>query len=232
MGGPVELLDLALRIPPWEPMHALTRDELRLTRLDMQDNVPPARTPVATTSAVSYTPAAAGNRVGVGHEQGWAMMDRAGASVLARRHPLTVEGDEIGSFDLFFACGNDDSYLATYVEERHADDSSLTAPLNTVTLRVGSLSASLKVVSSDQRTQSGTLATVAAGPVPASLVRAYAASGNHSMMIGTTNAKLRTVIRVGNAGAARNLPQLTSRCQAGGARAELPGQRTGGLAQR
>ena len=26
MGGSIELLDLALRIPPWEPMHALTAD--------------------------------------------------------------------------------------------------------------------------------------------------------------------------------------------------------------
>ena len=33
MGGRIDLLDLALRIPPWEPMHALTRDELRRTRL-------------------------------------------------------------------------------------------------------------------------------------------------------------------------------------------------------
>ena len=29
MGGSIELLDLALRIPPWEPMHALTRDEMQ-----------------------------------------------------------------------------------------------------------------------------------------------------------------------------------------------------------
>ena len=33
MGGSIELLDLALRIPPWEPMHALTPDETRRTRL-------------------------------------------------------------------------------------------------------------------------------------------------------------------------------------------------------
>jgi len=29
MGATVDLLDLALRIPPWEPMHALTRSELK-----------------------------------------------------------------------------------------------------------------------------------------------------------------------------------------------------------
>ena len=34
MGGTVELLEVSLRIPPWEPMRALTRDELRRMRLD------------------------------------------------------------------------------------------------------------------------------------------------------------------------------------------------------
>jgi hypothetical protein len=34
MGASIELLDLALRIPPWEPMHALTRAEIRRTRKD------------------------------------------------------------------------------------------------------------------------------------------------------------------------------------------------------
>jgi hypothetical protein len=29
MGASADLLDLALRIPPWEPMHAMTREELR-----------------------------------------------------------------------------------------------------------------------------------------------------------------------------------------------------------
>src|SRR5262245_64016315 len=33
MGASADLLEVALRIPPWEPMHALTRDELRLTKL-------------------------------------------------------------------------------------------------------------------------------------------------------------------------------------------------------
>ncbi len=33
MGGSIELLNIALRIPPWEPMHALTADEMRRTRL-------------------------------------------------------------------------------------------------------------------------------------------------------------------------------------------------------
>ena len=33
MGALIDLLDLSLRIPPWEPMHALTSDETRSTKL-------------------------------------------------------------------------------------------------------------------------------------------------------------------------------------------------------
>jgi hypothetical protein len=233
MGGPADLLGLALRIPPWEPMHALTRDELRLTLLDMDSHPAPAAVAQAPATSVNFTPVAAGNRADVSHEQGWSMVDRAGANVLARRHPLTVEGDEIGSFDLFFACGSDEGYLATYVEERRAEDRSQLAPLSSVTLRAGGQTAALKIVSSDLRGGgTGTLASVASGTVPAALVRAFAASGSHSMLVDTDSANLRTTIRIGNAGAARNLPQLASRCQAAGTRAELTAPRTGGLAQR
>ncbi len=50
MGGSIELLNLALRIPPWEPMHALTADETRRTRLATDEPAAPA---VAGTVASS-----------------------------------------------------------------------------------------------------------------------------------------------------------------------------------
>ena len=34
MGGSLELLELALRIAPWEPMHRLTEPEVRYMRID------------------------------------------------------------------------------------------------------------------------------------------------------------------------------------------------------
>jgi len=52
MGGGIELLETALRVPPWEPLYALGRDEihrLRLTTLDRlfdQDIGPVAAQPV------------------------------------------------------------------------------------------------------------------------------------------------------------------------------------------
>jgi hypothetical protein len=50
MGATVDLLDLALRIPPWEPMHALTRNELLRTRLTTEEPDAPAAATVAAPS--------------------------------------------------------------------------------------------------------------------------------------------------------------------------------------
>jgi hypothetical protein len=40
MGALIDLLDLSLRIPPWEPMHALTPDEKRNTKLVTEQFAP------------------------------------------------------------------------------------------------------------------------------------------------------------------------------------------------
>jgi hypothetical protein len=39
MDGSMELLELALRIPPWEPMHRLTGPEVRSMRIDTNANL-------------------------------------------------------------------------------------------------------------------------------------------------------------------------------------------------
>ena len=66
------------------------------------------------------------------------MVDRAGAGTLARHHPLTVEGEDIGSFDLVVACGaGSESYDVSYVERRHSGDHApVPAKLGAVTVRV------------------------------------------------------------------------------------------------
>ena len=72
MGGSIEILDLAVRVPPWERMHNLTRDEIRSTRLaNLQDDIknppvallqpapaPAAAPPGAPTAAPPSPPAA------------------------------------------------------------------------------------------------------------------------------------------------------------------------------
>lgn len=231
MGGPADLLEVALRIPPWEPMHALTRAELQQMGFEPQEKAP-VDMPTASVASVSYVPTTAGNRSGGPDEHGWAMVERAGASMLGRRHPLTIEGDEIGSFDLVFACAsNDGNYLVTYSEERRADIGAAAAPLTEITIRVGGQTTALKVVSSAVKDQSGMLATVAAGVLPANAIRSFSANGSRSMMIATSNAKTHSVIRLGNSGAQRNMPMLTSQCQKA-QRAELVTTKTGGMAQK
>jgi hypothetical protein len=227
MGGTGDLLEVALRIPPWEPMHALTRAELRNMGFESAEP-PPAEIPVASLSSVKYVPATSGDQA-LG-EHGWSMVDRGGASMLGRRHPLTVEGDEIGSFDLVLACAADDGYLVTYSEERRADAD--VSPLTDVTIRVGGQTTALKVVSSQVKDKSGLLVSVAAGVVPKNVLRSFTSVGGRSMMIGTASAKTRSSIRVGNSGVQRNMPLLASQCQKTAQRAELVTPKTGGMAQR
>jgi hypothetical protein len=166
-------------------------------------------------------------------EQRWALVDRSGVATLARRHPLTVEGEEIGSFDLVVACvPGGEGYDVSYIERRHTGEQKpLPEALGTISIRVGSSSAALKVVSSEHRTTPDELVTYAAGRVPAGLIGAFGAVGSHSMLIKTEAAQLITGIRIGNTGASQNLPRLAAACAKPiGDRADLARTKTGGLA--
>ncbi len=81
------------------------------------------------------------------------MVDRAGTAALARRHPLTVEGEDIGSFDLVLACGNGASnYDVSYVETRNSGEQiPVPKSLAKITMRIGSAALTLKVSSSERR---------------------------------------------------------------------------------
>ncbi len=238
MGGSIDLLNLALRIPPWEPMHALTPDETRRTRL--ATDLPPVQV-AAPAVAASPLPVAKrpvprvtdGARMTEISERRWALVEHAGVAALARRQPLTVEGEDIGSFDLMLACGaGRDSYDVSYVERRHDGDRiQVPTALGTVTVAVGRVSAPLKVVSSERRADPDELVTYATGTVPAALIGAFTAVGNHSMMIETKSDGMVTGIRLGNTGVQDSLPRLTAACQKSiGDRADLAAPKTGGIA--
>ena len=237
MGASIELLDLALRIPPWEPMHALTQAEITDARVATEQDTAPA------TAAVAASPAPAihdqlprmtnGVRASAISEQRWAVVDRKGSAALARRHPLTVGGEDIGSFDLMVACGPaSGSYDVSYIERRRGGHRApLPGQIDTISVAAGSSIASLKVVSTQRRSDPDELVTYASAAVPAELIGAFAGVGNHSMMITTKSDATRTAIRLGNTGAQQNLPQLAAACRKGlGDRASLPVHRAGGLA--
>jgi hypothetical protein len=238
MGASIDLLDLSLRIPPWEPMHMLTADEI--SRMHVATDLPSERAPATVAASPLPGVSAAAPLIPPGSmvkptaisEQRWAMIDRAGTFALARRHPLTVEGEDIGSFDLSVSCGGPDSYDVIYAERRHAGDQHpLPAALTAITLAAGSKSASLKVSSSQFSRQTDELTTFASATVPASMIASFAAVGNHSLTITTRSAVGSTGIRLGNTGAMQNLPRLAAGCvKPIGDHADLSAIKIGGLA--
>jgi hypothetical protein len=219
-------------------MHALTRAELKRTRLTTEDSETPVAAPVATSSPAPPVSQPSprvtnGLRATTISEQRWALVDRSGAATLARRHPLTVEGEEIGSFDLLVACvAGGDGYDVSYIERRRsAEQRPLPNALGTISLRVAGNSATLKVVSSERRDSPDELVTYAAGRVPVGLIGAFVAAGSHSMLVKTETPNLVTGIRIGNTGASQNFPRLAAGCSKQvGDRADLPRTKTGGLA--
>ena len=114
MGGAIDLLETALKIPPWEPMRLLSREELRGMKIITGGDAPEVNSGAATASL----PMSNGVRATL-QERSWVMLENAGRMQITRKHPLTVEGEEIGSFDLSFSCGEPGKDLTvTYFEQR------------------------------------------------------------------------------------------------------------------
>lgn len=208
MGGSIDLLVLALKIPPWEPMHVLTREELRGTKLITAVDPGEART-APTTSASAL---ATGPRSAIAGDRSWGMIERAGQPAVSRRHPLTVQGEGIGSFELALTCGaTADSYAVSYVEQRIASENKPAKSLRSVELHIGEKRIRLDVVPRD--VDAAEREFMATGSVPAAFVKAYAEPRNWSLRVETLSADgSRTAIRVGNAGLLKRLPQLAAKC--------------------
>jgi hypothetical protein len=162
----------------------------------------------ATPSAL-----ASGARAPV-NAHGWAMMAAEGRPALGRSHPLTVEGDDIGTFDLAFACGEPGrDYIVTYTEQRRGDDGTAApATLNEVEISLAGKPLQLKVVASRPRDKSVELNSIASGRISVDMLKAFAEPGNRSMMVETASDDAVTAIRVGNAGIGKMLPTLAASC--------------------
>jgi hypothetical protein len=220
MGASMDMLDLSLRIPPWEPMHVMTRDEIQRMHVATEMPEAPAAAAVASSPPKAViqpeTPVRLTNGIEVADisDRSWGVVDHSGASALARRYPLTLKGEEIGGFDLLVSCSaSKGGYDALYIEHRHeGDELALPKAVQSVSLRAAGQEAALKVVSSEH--QDDELVTLAAGKIPAALVDGFGADGGHSMMVETQADKIRTAIRIGNTGVAQSLPRLASACSA------------------
>jgi hypothetical protein len=230
MGGSVELLEVSLRIPPWEPMRVLTRDELRRMNLDNSD-VTDARasSPQSTTNAVpSQLPV---KRISLSsqRERGWVAAERAGASTLARRHPLTVEGEELGTIEVAFACGaSAGEYLVHYTETRRGTEGAAAQPLKSIELRLANKIVPLTLRTPAPSQSPGEVLSQASGTVTGAMLHNFASSAMRSIVIETASENSDVaVIRIGNSGASANLMSFLSSCAQQPARAEHAGLQTG-----
>jgi hypothetical protein len=218
MGGAVDLLTVALRIPPWEPMRLLSRDELRRMRLDTTDDGPGERSvqldaPPPTPVAMPAAGTTGGRMAGV-TDRGWFLGEQSGQTVLVRRHPLTIEGDEVGNFELTLACGNtQDEFAVTYSERRAPPTGERRGPgLRSVVVAIGQKSASLNVLSSNAKTKRTDRTSVATGVLPASVVGGLAAPGSRSVVVTTLSGDTTSAIRIGNTGMGQNLAAFAATC--------------------
>jgi hypothetical protein len=212
MGGGVDLLEIALKIPPWEPMRLLSRDELRTLKVVTAGEITEPNTGAATNSGAGL---ANGTRAAV-NGRGWAVYASNGRPALGRTHPLTIEGDDVGAFELNFACGEAGrDYIINYTEQRQPSGSGRApAALSEVEITLGGKSLPLKIASSRPLENSAGLSSAASARVPAELIKSFADPGSRSLMVETSSDDAVTAIRIGNAGIARVLPDLIASCAA------------------
>ncbi len=220
MGGSVELLEISLRIPPWEPMRSLTRDELRRMNIDTSGATDARSAPADTTSTVTPSPSSGGplKRIALTppkegeRVRGWTMVERSGSSTLTRRHPFTIEGEDLGSLDITFACGsNAGDVMVLYTETRRGSGDALARPLKSVELRMSGKI--VPMVLGVSRDSSDERMSVASAVIPVSVLRNFGSGSARSITVETvTETDETSVIRVGNTGAAQNVMPFITAC--------------------
>lgn len=210
MGGDIELFELAMRIPPWERLRALSQAELRRIGLQTAD-ASDAPTSGATEPSRPRPVESAAPVV----ERGWLYGEGSHAHSILRRHAITVEGDEIGKFELALSCGDSrKSYKVAYLETRSmTDEAGAPVKLQEVTLSLGGERAKLKVQSSASRTNTQELESAAGGTLSAALAERMSKDPSSVIIVDTrTSDKLRTSIRVGAMGFAKAFAKLSGEC--------------------
>ena len=132
---------------------------------------------------------------------------------LVRQHPLTIEGEQIGMFEISFLCGEArGTYRVEYLEKRLAQAASDTR-LDAVGISAARERVMLKVETSKPGQPATELVSLARGIASAKFMDALAAGGNQPLVVATsTTSNVRTTIRIGRAGLPENLPRMTAAC--------------------
>jgi hypothetical protein len=142
--------------------------------------------------------------------QRWTLVGTGAERSVVRRHPLTREGEEIGTLLVTFACGEKPTMMnVRYWETRRlasADDTIMRAIMGLGRERVGLTIESSRVVAG--RLESIANATVNTGV----LAKMFAPNQGPVTVATLTKAKQQTVINIGLTGLGQVLPQLAKEC--------------------
>jgi hypothetical protein len=181
--------------------------------------------PQSTSSAAASLVSAKRAAFTAPRERGWVVAEQAGSTTLTRRHPLTVEGEDLGTIDVTFACGaGRNEYLVFYTETRRVTEGAAVPPLKSVELRLANKVVPLTLAAARPAQNPGERLASASGTVTATMLQNFASAGLRSIVIesASENADL-AVIRIGNTGAAGNLTQFLTGCTQSPERAEHAG---------
>ena len=209
MGGEIELFDLTMRIPPWEDLRPLTHGEVLRTRLstidapfarsDTDASVPSPPPGVLPPTGGQFASIARWTLVGAGAERG-----------IVRRHPLTLQGDDIGSLLLTIACAEKPMTLTLrYWETRRLVNAG--DVITRAVVGLGRERVPLTIESS--RVVAGRLESIAKADAPLALLAKLMAPNPQAFTVATlTKLKEQTVIHVGMTGLGEVLPKLSAEC--------------------
>jgi hypothetical protein len=207
MGGEIELFDLSMRIPPWEDLRVLTHTEVQRTRLNTTDTPFASQDADAVSAPPGVLPSTGGQPASIAR---WTLVGTGAERGVVRRHPLTIEGEEVGSFLITIACSSKPMTMTLrYWETRRlasADDVVARA-----VMVLGRERVPLTIESSSA--VAGRLVSIANATVQTGLVAKLLASNQGGVGVATlTKSKVQTAIRVGMTGLGQVLPQLAKEC--------------------
>jgi hypothetical protein len=167
---------------------------------------------LVTPAAAPVAPAAPLNAPQQG-EAGWTLADRGGKRALTRSHPLTIEGQEIGNFELSLLCASAPGTVEIVYAEKRTSASGAPDRVTQVVVTIGRDHEPLTVESSLAGQAPGEMISKAKASVPASYVGRLADPARPPFIVATqTASRLRSHIRMGTAGLPNNLTALLAGC--------------------
>lgn len=213
MGGHISLFETSMRIPPWEQLKALSRDDIAAMNLNTVPD--PFAVPRPTTPAPSArTTAAAPSPATLADQGGWTAAAQGGAQNLVRKHILTLEGEPIGSFELSLTCGSKPgSYALAYNETRRLHVRGGERVRVVMVALSNNEKVQLKIDSSTSDAATAELKTAARGDIPATILAGLSREKGGLFVATQTIGNARTIIRVGNTGFADAFKRTLAECK-------------------